>query len=178
MACPNCGAPGGGPSGCGSCGLGKDPNVGGAFNAGQDQLRHNSQNKTGGCFTGDSLVLTPNGKKRLENIRKGEHVLCLNEENVLTSEIVKRVSSHARRQVFEVESDNAELSFRATALHPILTSKGWVAVKDICIGDTLITLNESGEKREHVVRRIAPASKSYTVHNLSLIHISEPTRPY
>ncbi len=52
MSCPNCGAPGGGPSGCGSCGLGKNPNVGRAFNAGQDQLRQNA-NQTkdgGGCF--------------------------------------------------------------------------------------------------------------------------------
>ena len=167
MSCPNCGAPGGGPSGCGSCGLGKDPNVGGAFDAGQDELRQqqNSQ-KDNGCFPGDSLVLTPFGYKILSELRKGDIVCSLDDAGQITPVNIKRLHSHRPHRLVSVKSSVSGLSFKVTKLHPVQTTKGWVPVNKLKVGVELIYVTDNAVQKTHTIESIDYTEDVEPVYNL------------
>jgi|GEM_PF-3741883 len=167
MSCPNCGAPGGGPSGCGSCGLGKDPNVGGAFNAGQDQLREQqNSNRDNGCFPGDSLILTPYGYKTLVSLKKGDIILGISSEGNTVETSIKRVDSHKPHRLISVHSEAKGYTFRATKKHPVKTHRGWVPVKDLRIGDELVYVSEGSRVETHKVQNISQVKGAEPVYNL------------
>jgi len=171
MACPNCGAPGGGLSGCGSCGLGRDPNVGGAFNAGQDQIRQNiadekRRNSNKDCFPGDAKVLTPCGQRRLDSIKKGDLVLSIDAAGDIVTATVKRIISHHAHPILQVVSQNPELSFCATKRHPVQTHRGWVRIKDLCAGDMLSHVAKDGEFIKHKVHCVVQTKRVEPVYNI------------
>jgi hypothetical protein len=169
MSCPNCGAPGGGPAGCGSCGLGKDPNVGGAFNAGQDELRRQQNSKNdNGCFPGDSLILTPAGYKALSSLKKGDVVSSMDSNGNIVPVNIKRFDSHRPHHLVSVKSNVHGLSFRATKLHPVQTTRGWVPVKDLKVGDELVYVTDSGQQETHTVENVCFTDEFVPVYNLTV----------
>lgn len=169
MSCPNCGAPGGGPSGCVSCGLGRDPNVGGAFNAGQDRLREQEQllNKgEKGCFPGDTKVLTLTGYRNISELKKGDYVLSLDSSGKVKLANIKRFDAHKPHRLVEIVSDTKDLSFRATRLHPVQTARGWVAIQNLKIGDELYYATQFGERKKHKVKNIVFTHHYQNVYNI------------
>lgn len=168
MTCPNCGAPGGGPAGCGSCGLGKDPNVGRAFNAGQDQLEKQQKikKKDNGCFPGVSLILTPSGYKALSSLKKGDIVLSLDSTGNLETVNIKRIATHRPHRLVSVQSSIKGFSFKATKLHPVQTGRGWVPVKNLKAGDELTYVTDSSQIKTHTVKKVTYTDEFKPVYNL------------
>ncbi|WP_423207156.1 hypothetical protein E2974_21440 [Paracoccus yeei] len=146
MACPNCGAAGGGPSGCGSCGLGRDPNVGKAFNAGQSHLKAEEDRKRnaangGGCFALETRVLTPAGWLEIGSLASRNDIVSfdLASSSTICQPIVK-VKRYAKRQIWEITTRLHANAIRTTSAHPFLTTKGWKSTRRLAMGDDLLDL--------------------------------------
>ena len=169
MTCPNCGAQGGGPAGCDSCGLGRDPNVGRHINAGQDQIEQRQRSSNRDCFPGDANVRTPAGERRIDSIRKGDSVLGVTATGTVVSTTVKRICSHdGAHQLLRVVSSKPELSFYVTKRHPIQTTRGWLRVRDVRPGDVLSYVDSGGNVLTHTVQCVELTSRYEPVYNLTV----------
>jgi hypothetical protein len=165
MACPNCGAQGGGPTGCTSCGLGRDPKVGRHINTGP---RPNSSQRPSkrDCFPGDARVLTPAGYRRLDSVRKGDAVISWNSSGRLVAATVLRSVRHHAHALLRVESESPELSFWATKRHPVASSRGWTRVRDLRPGDVLQHIGADGRPSQHRVQAVVPSDRVEAVFNI------------
>lgn len=165
--CPNCGAQGGGPAGCGSCGLGRNPNVGRHINTGNSHGGYNRGSGGGSsCFPGDAQVLTSRGTRRLDSLKAGDEALSLDADGNVVSASIKRATSHRAEPVVRVVSSDAGLSFQVTRWHPVMTERGWVRAKDLREGDVLTHVQATGILVKHVVRAIEPVNGLVPVFNL------------
>lgn len=95
------------------------------------------------CLTGDTLVDTVDGQVPIENL-VGESglVWCTDGENVLKRRFHDVRMTQESAEIFELTLNNGK-TIKATSEHPILTKRGWVAIKDLrsddeiaCIGGT------------------------------------------
>jgi hypothetical protein len=200
--CPICGAPGGGPAGCGSCGLGTNPSVGRSLQAGQDAWRRaqeqdrrrqeqdrrriqsnqdawrktreqerqrqeqNRRRNESTCFPGSSLVMTPDGNRRLDSIRAGDYVLTVMRDGCIATAAVSRSRSHAPHPVLKVVSTAPSLSFAVTGQHPVQTARGWIRAKCLRPGDVLTYVSETRLLCYHTVERVEPSDMWEPVYNL------------
>lgn len=173
MGCPNCGAPGGGVSGCGSCGLGRDPNVGGAFNAGQTNLQierdrqRNSGGGGGGCFTLDTPILTPTGWQALGKIEPDHEILSYDpgSERVI-SRPVTAVKHYGLRRLWLLQTRNHAKPIKSTWSHPFMTSRGWKWTCALRLGDEFHEYSENGDIQLNVIESITPSDHYEPVCNL------------
>lgn len=75
------------------------------------------------CFTGETLIETVNGPKRIDLVRPGEKVF-----NAFGWGTVKAIFVKETHDIYEVLfSDGTK--FECTGKHPVFTEKGWVAAK-------------------------------------------------
>jgi hypothetical protein len=176
MACPNCGAPGGGASGCGSCGLGIRSNVGTGISANQDNLYRKEQEQkrssggggggSGGCFAGDTRIFTPSGAKPISAIDKGEVVLSIDSRNNLIPVNVRKVKFFGEQIVYRLKMEDSETLISVTGSHPVQTLRGWLRVKDISFGDELISVQSSGKISYSKFVDVTTSNERIGVYNL------------
>lgn len=100
----------------------KDKN-GNYINQPEDSYNH--------CFVGDTLVMTENGEKRIENLKVGE--------KVLTSNGYKRITKffdNGIRETIKVRLrfKNKELEIEATPDHKFKTKEEWIELKKLKAG--------------------------------------------
>lgn len=86
------------------------------------------------CFTGDTLISTSEGEKRIDAVKVGDYVL--------TSRgfyPVKKVFLNGRKEVFvfRLIFRNFAIIIKATEDHKVKTSTGWKQIKDLQRGDRL-----------------------------------------
>lgn len=173
MSCPNCGAPGGGVTGCSNCGLGKDPNVGGAFNAGQTEMKiqedrkRNSGGGAGGCFTLDMKVLTPEGWRLIGDIQRGELVTSIDPmgQNLCHERVIKK-KNYVSRRVWEIRTDLSETPIKTTWCHPIFANGRWKWVFQLSNGDELLGVDQENTLRVGSVLGIERTQIDEDVQNL------------
>ena len=92
------------------------------------------------CFTGDTLVATEDGDKRIDEIAVGDYVWA--EDTVTGEQVLKRVS-----KVYVKETDHLIYigtstgeDIETTKNHPFYTEeRGWVAASELEEGETLHT---------------------------------------
>jgi PBSX family phage terminase large subunit len=93
------------------------------------------------CLTGDTLVDTVNGQFYIKDlVGKTGEVYCTDGDSVKVSTFHDVRMTQKCADVYEIKLNNGK-TVKATAEHPILTKRGWVAVKDLrgddeiaCIG--------------------------------------------
>jgi len=96
------------------------------------------------CLSSDTLVKTENGYKNISDIKKGEFVFTLNENNnnieikeVL--DIYKRTKNDSY-ELLEIELDNGE-KIKITENHEVLLKNGdWIKARDLNNGDDILSL--------------------------------------
>jgi len=76
----------------------------------------------------------------INEIKPGDEVLAVDENNKITETTVERVFSREVSEWYEVKIEGKPLMF-VTPEHPFLTKNGWVMVKDLKIGDELLTID-------------------------------------
>lgn len=92
------------------------------------------------CFTGDTLVLTAMGPRRIDSIKAGDWVLGLAEEGGAPWRAVRAVQRHGAEELAKAPEHplialrikGEEL--RVTANHLILTAQGWREAGDLQVG--------------------------------------------
>lgn len=88
------------------------------------------------CFTGDTLISTPNGYKRIDLISVGDEVI--------TSSGIRKVNKvfdNGLKDVLHIRLifSDFDVVLKVTPEHKIKTKKGWKQVKDLTSGDVLYT---------------------------------------
>lgn len=112
------------------------------------------------CFAGDTPVSTPTGLRPIATLAAGDLVLSGSNTPVRVAAIVKTRA----RELMAITLESGVL--QATPRHPFLTKRGWLASKDLCVGDALVDAN-GGSSRVDDVRAVELAAPC-TVYQLVL----------
>ena len=86
------------------------------------------------CFTGETIISTPSGNRRIDMLRCGDAVY-----NQCGIGIVESVSSRPVTELYKLEFDDGT-SLTCTGDHPIFTTDGWVAAKELENGAHLFSI--------------------------------------
>ena len=119
-----------------------------------------------GCFTGETLVQTKNGLKRIDSIQEGEYVLA---KDVKTGEVgYKKVLYVYIKNSNELITINAEgEEIRTTASHLFFTNSGWwQAAENIKVGDRIVTAN--GELKTVIATGVELLEEPERIYNLNV----------
>jgi len=93
------------------------------------------------CFTGETLVATENGQKRIDEIQVGDKVWAYNVETGETElKTVTKVYVHAVDEILHLSTTEGDID--TTTNHPFyVLGKGWVAAGDLVSGDEVYNLD-------------------------------------
>jgi DNA repair protein RadD len=95
------------------------------------------------CLTGDALVQTPSGKKRLDTVRPGDVVLSrLGEYNVWRP--VTAFMDKGPRQTLVIKTQCGEI--QCTHEHPVYTQRGWQKAGNLETTDFLLSVGVDAER--------------------------------
>ena len=119
-----------------------------------------------GCFTGETLVTTKTGLKRIDEITEGEFVLA---KDVKTGEIdykqVIYVYKKETKKFVRISTDNGIIN--TTLGHLFFTDIGWwVAAENLKAGDKVVTA--SGEMTDIVSVEPYETSEPISIYNLNV----------
>jgi len=118
------------------------------------------------CFTGDTLVLTEDGQKRIDEIEVGDKVWA---HNVETGESeLREVLEVFINQSFEIlYLELTDEIIETTTNHPFyVVGKGWVAAGDLTIGDPIYTID--GNSSYVLGLYLEKLNEPVTVYNLEV----------
>ncbi len=95
------------------------------------------------CFTGETLVATEDGQKRIDEIKVGDKVWAYNVETGETEfKEVTTVYVHEVDEILHLETTEGDID--TTTNHPFyVIDKGWVAAGDLKSGDEVYNLDGS-----------------------------------
>ena len=101
------------------------------------------------CFTGETMIETLCGSKRIDTISVGDYVL--------TSNGYQRVSKffdNGYKKILHIRLtfDNFVVDIKATPEHKIKTTKGWKQLQELTRGDVLYTYNPLTVKSINCIR--------------------------
>jgi superfamily II DNA or RNA helicase len=86
------------------------------------------------CFSGDTLIDTPQGLKRIDLVRCGDAVY-----NAIGVGIVEKTSIKPATETYILEFDD-ESRIECTGEHPFFTSKGWIKAKELEKGASFFSI--------------------------------------
>ena len=94
------------------------------------------------CFHGDSMVLTPDGYKKIRDMKVGDKVINYDEESKTfkEDEVVKvhrNLTSSESEKMYELFFDN-DKSIKVTGNHKFLTQRGWVRADELTEEDEIV----------------------------------------
>lgn len=92
------------------------------------------------CLSGDTLVVTPNGKCELKNIKSGDYVLS---HNINTGEneykkVLNSIMTHPSKEVYDIEYNGKVIT--CTGDHRFLTERGYIRADELLESDKLVEL--------------------------------------
>ena len=66
----------------------------------------------GGCFTGDTLVCTPNGQVPIKELQEGSEVISFDDKGITHVAKVLKVHVHENEKVYRMASGEASMSMQ------------------------------------------------------------------
>lgn len=91
-----------------------------------------------GCFLAGTEITTPNGIEKIERIIKGDVITSYDKNTKkFVSSKVRTIFSLSREGYFLLKTNSQKIF--VTAEHPFLTIKGWKMVKELRVGNKLLT---------------------------------------
>ena len=95
------------------------------------------------CFTGETLIATEDGHKRIDEIQIGDKVWSYNvETDELALKEVVNVFVRETKELIHLTTDKGKID--TTSNHPFyVVGKGWVAAGDLEVGDQIYALDGS-----------------------------------
>ena len=92
------------------------------------------------CLTGDTLVRTPKGIKRLDEMDENGVIWAYDGEEVVEADYYSLGVTSPTAAVYAIELDNGEI-IRATEGHPFLTDDGYKPIEELDEGDMLVNVD-------------------------------------
>jgi hypothetical protein len=119
--------------------------------------------KNTGCFPASALVCTPDGPRRIDEIRPGDAVWSLSVAGGLVVETVTRSKVHPPARLWRVECSKAA-PLLVTANHRMRSDRGWLRVDQLVQGDRLIHASCASAYVQEVglSARVEPVFNLYT----------------
>ncbi|HEY9060505.1 MAG TPA: polymorphic toxin-type HINT domain-containing protein, partial [Pseudobacteroides sp.] len=119
-----------------------------------------------GCFTGDTLIPTVSGFKRIDSIKEGDFVLSKDvNSGTIDYKKVKYVYIKSTYEFVHLKLDNEEI--RTTANHLFFTDCGWwKAAENLKVGDKI--LNSKGELKTLIEKRVEMLNEPEKIYNLNV----------
>jgi len=117
------------------------------------------------CFPCDTLIDTPSGQKRIDDIQPGDEIMNLTGVDIVSD-------THRREVPYAVKITlHGNASFITSPNHPVFTGRGWRASQDLEPGDSICTT----ESAMRILRGddVGPASGGWTIEVLREIMLSE-----
>lgn len=103
------------------------------------------------CFTGDTLIETGTGPRRIDSINPGDQVIT----SAGGREVLKWFNN-GRKEVFvyQIKVEDFEVTLKCTSTHKIKTFTGWKLISQIQKGDTIfLSSNLTGASGKYVQSR-------------------------
>ena len=117
----------------------------------------------GGCFLGHTLVRTPDGQRRIDELQAGDQVLSFDDKGTLHEAAILKVHEHLNERVYRYQLWGGAV-LDATPNHWVLNQfNAFVAIGSLGADDCLV--DESNHLRPIVSREELPAG---TVYNLTV----------
>lgn len=85
------------------------------------------------CFTGDTMIKTPSGEKRIDQLKIGDIVL-----NACGHGKITKLYSSLPTQLVQLEMSNGRI-IKSTPNHPFFTTNGWKEAAKLEIGENLFS---------------------------------------
>lgn len=114
---------------------------------------------TGGCFTADIKIATPDGIRQIKDLQVGDLVLSRNDDG---SKCPARITSTHLSETWTYLEINGDL--KVTESHPFNVNGVWIEAGRLDVGDCL--MNSDGEPV--IVSSIRPIHKGVRVYNISV----------
>jgi DNA repair protein RadD len=96
------------------------------------------------CFTGDTLISMPSGKKRIDKVRLGDIVY-----NAAGIGEVLAISKKTIKEYYVVNLSNGK-SIKCTGNHPFLSESGWIECRNLVEGSIIISIQNMPELWEGI----------------------------
>ncbi|WP_369348354.1 RHS repeat-associated core domain-containing protein [Stenotrophomonas sp. JAG2] len=122
-------------------------------------------------FTADTVVATPRGNRRIEDLRPGDEVIAFAEwEGKARVEIVTDVIlSHREQNIVRLTLESGN-TVEATGGHPVHTREGWRAAQLLQAGSRLDVRDHDGTMRSVAIVSVDIRSQVVPVYNLEVSH--------
>lgn len=119
-----------------------------------------------GCFSGDTLVSTRDGLKRIDTIKEGDYVLSKDvNSGTIDYKEVKKVYIKSTYEFIHLKLDGEEI--RSTSSHLFFTDSGWwKAAENLKPGDKI--LNSKGELKKLLATRVDTLQQPEKIYNLNV----------
>lgn len=110
------------------------------------------------CLTGDTYVMTKNGKIKIKNLynmyRNGNKTPLIKSFNLTTESYEFKPMTYAHkssnREVFEIKTEGLN-KLRCTDNHKVLTQRGYVEVKDLIINKDMLLLSDTDKQKTKLI---------------------------
>lgn len=133
------------------------------------QDAYNSATGPDNSFTGDTLVATPSGKRRIEDLRPGDKVLAYAEWKGQTQEeeVTDIALSNRQQTLVSLTLESGEI-IQVTGGHPLHTPEGWRPAQSLRAGDQVNVRNAKGTLIPTSLVGVARRQQTVVVYNLEV----------
>lgn len=118
------------------------------------------------CFTGDTLVSTPSGYKKIADMAKGDLVLSFDENRQIIESTVSGAYYSGDQPTIKVMT-NAGDSVEGTANHAILTSRGYLRIDQLSVGE-IVYIMKNNQPTPTMVSAIWPTGQTKPVYDIEV----------
>lgn len=94
------------------------------------------------CFDGDTLISTPDGDKKIKDIKPGDHIYSMDEvtKEIIIDEVIQvheNMAVTSFEKMYELEMDNGTV-IKVTGNHKFMTQRGWVRADELTEDDDIV----------------------------------------
>jgi len=105
----------------------------------------NAEYRLGTCLDPITMINTPSGKQKLEDLNVGDLVLSFNHNirQVEAKPILNKWDAYKQKYVIRIETPKGIRKITCSPDHHVFTTNGYKKAKDLNTGDTVISLGET-----------------------------------